>query len=168
MLLYAYNVKEIGIYVFWRTYYLYFNSFKLTKYYQCIEQWPVKNGKTDDFNFPIVNFPLICSNIPAASVYRVYISQLMRYSRVCGSYQDFLDRGLLQTRKLLNQRLRTVKLKSSTPVFSGVRVTRSLVFYVVLCISLFVLLSFFFWPLCCLSFSDLRILIIPLISSNSY
>jgi len=26
------NVKEIGIYVFSRTYYLYFNSFKLTKY----------------------------------------------------------------------------------------------------------------------------------------
>jgi hypothetical protein len=86
--------------------------------YQCIEQWPVKNGKTDDFNFPIVNFPLICSNIPAASVYRVYISQLMRYSRVCGSYQDFLDRGLLQTRKLLNQRLRTVKLKSCYSIFS--------------------------------------------------
>jgi hypothetical protein len=28
-------------------------------------------------------------------------------------------------------------------------------------------LSFFFWPLCCLSFFDLRILITPLVSSNS-
>ena len=26
-------------------------------------------GKRDDFNFPIVNFPLICSNIPAAPAY---------------------------------------------------------------------------------------------------
>ena len=30
--------------------------------------------KTDDFNFPIVNFPFICSNIPAAPAYGVYIS----------------------------------------------------------------------------------------------
>ena len=34
------------------------------------------------------------------------------------------------------------------------------------CRSLLVHLTFFFWPLCCLSF-DLRILINPLISSNS-
>ena len=27
----------------------------------------------DDFYFPIVNFPFICSNIPAASAYGVYI-----------------------------------------------------------------------------------------------
>jgi hypothetical protein len=48
-------------------------------------------AKKDDFNFLIVNFPFICSNIPA---YGVYISQMIRYSRACGSYQDFLDRGL--------------------------------------------------------------------------
>ena len=34
------------------------------------------------------------------------------------------------------------------------------------CRSLYVLLYFFFWPLCCLSF-DLRILITPLVFSNS-
>jgi hypothetical protein len=27
----------------------------------------------DDFNFPIMNFPFICSNIPAAPAYGVYI-----------------------------------------------------------------------------------------------
>ena len=58
---------------------------------------------------------------------------------------------------------------SSLPVFtSGVSVTRSLVLYVCFvdrCLSL--KLSFFFWPLCCLSFFDLRILITSLISSNS-
>jgi hypothetical protein len=59
--------------------------------------------KRDDFNFPIANFPFICSNIRAAPAYgvHVYISQLIRYSKACGSYQDFLDRGLLPTRKLL-------------------------------------------------------------------
>ena len=56
----------------------------------------------DDFNFPIVNFPFICNNITAAPAYGVYISQFIRYSRACGSYQDFLDRELLLTRKLLN------------------------------------------------------------------
>ena len=30
--------------------------------------------KRDDFNFPIVKFPFICSNIPATPVYEVYIS----------------------------------------------------------------------------------------------
>ena len=42
--------------------------------------------KRDDFNFPIVNFPFICSNIPAEPAYGVYISQKIRYSRACGSY----------------------------------------------------------------------------------
>ena len=53
---------------------------------------------------------------------------------------------------------------SSLPVFSGVSFTRSLV----LCVC-FVdrCLSFFFWPFCCLFFFDIRILIVPLVSSNS-
>ena len=61
----------------------------------------------------IVNFPFICSNIPAAPAYGIYISQMIRYSRACSSYQDFLDRGLLLTGKLLNQEFLLVKLKSS-------------------------------------------------------
>ena len=39
--------------------------------------------KRDDFNFPILNFPFICSNIPTAHVYGIYtcISQLI-YQRL--------------------------------------------------------------------------------------
>ena len=59
--------------------------------------------KREDFTFPIVKFPYICNNIPAAPVYGVYISQLIQYSRACGSYHNILDKGLLLTRKLLNQ-----------------------------------------------------------------
>ena len=40
-------------------------------------------------------------------------------------------------------------------------------FMCMFCRSLFVLLSFLFWPLCCLFFFDIRILITPLVSSNS-
>jgi hypothetical protein len=75
--------------------------------------------KRDDFNFPIVNFLFICSSIPAAPAYGVYISQLIQYSRTCGSYQKFLDRGLLLTRKLLNQGFLLTKMRSSLWKFSG-------------------------------------------------
>jgi hypothetical protein len=44
---------------------------------------------------------------------------LIRYSRACGSYQDFIDRGLLLIMKLLNQELLLVKLKSSHLKFYG-------------------------------------------------
>ena len=64
--------------------------------------------KRDDFNCPIVNFPFICSSIPVPPAYGVHISQLIRYARACGSYQEFLDR-----RKLLKQGFLLVKLKSS-------------------------------------------------------
>jgi hypothetical protein len=75
--------------------------------------------KRDDFNFPIVNFPFICSNIPAAPIYGVYISHLIRYSRGCDSYQDFLGKGLLLTRKLQSQWFLLVKLRSSLRKFYG-------------------------------------------------
>ena len=80
--------------------------------------------KRDDFNFPIVNFPFMCSNIPVVLVYGVYLSQMIRYSRACGSYQDFLDRGLLLTRKILNQGFLLVKLKSSLRKFFGIYVSQ--------------------------------------------
>jgi hypothetical protein len=51
--------------------------------------------KREDFNFPIVIFLFICSYILAAPAYEVYTSQLIRYSRACGTYQDLIDRGLL-------------------------------------------------------------------------
>ena len=75
------------------------------------------NDKTDDFNFVIVYFTFIWSNISAAPAYGVYIAQLIRYSRTCGSYKNVLDRGLLLTRTLPNQGFLLVKLKSSRPKF---------------------------------------------------
>ena len=69
--------------------------------------------KTDDLNFLIVNFPFICNNIPSPPAYGVYISLLLRHPRGCGSCQEFLNRGLLLTRKLMNQGLLLTNLKSS-------------------------------------------------------
>ena len=77
--------------------------------------------KRDDINFPILNFTFICSNIPAAPAYGVYIYiyQKILYSRACVSYQKFLDRRFLLTRKLLKQGFILVKLKSSLRKFYG-------------------------------------------------
>ena len=75
--------------------------------------------KRDSFNFPIVNFPFLSSNIPSAPAYCVYISQLIRYSRACDLYQDFLDRARLLTDKLLNQGFVNTRLKLSLQKFYG-------------------------------------------------
>ena len=71
--------------------------------------------KRDDFNFPIVNSSFTFQQ----HLEMECITQLIRYSRTCGSHQDFLDRGLLLTRKLLNQGFLLVKLKSSLRTFYG-------------------------------------------------
>ena len=46
----------------------------------------------DDFNFPIVNFPFLSSNIPSAPAYGVYVRQLIRFARTCSNYQDFMEK----------------------------------------------------------------------------
>jgi hypothetical protein len=76
--------------------------------------------KRGDFNFPIVNVSAICSNIPAAPAYGIYISKFFRHFLACGTYLDFLDIRLLITKKLLNQVFLVVRLKSSVRKFSGI------------------------------------------------
>jgi len=59
--------------------------------------------------------------MPAAPAYGAYISELIRYSRACGSYQDFLEGELQLTRKLLNEALLLIKLNSSLRTSYGGR-----------------------------------------------
>ena len=59
--------------------------------------------KRDAFGFHIVNFPLMSSNIPAAPVYGVYASQLIRYARCCSNYSDLLLRHRALVTRLLSQ-----------------------------------------------------------------
>jgi len=59
-----------------------------------------------------------------------------------------------------------LNLPEFTPVFSGVRVTRSLVLCVCFVDHCLPFCTFFFWSLCCLFLFDIRILITPLVSSN--
>jgi hypothetical protein len=53
-------------------------------------------------------------------------------------------------------------------IFRGVSVSRSSVSCAIFCRLLFVLLYYFQWPLDCLSFFDLRILITTLVPSISF
>ena len=59
--------------------------------------------KRDDFNFPIVNFPFMSSNMPESPAYGIFISQLVRYARASSLYDDFLLRSRLLTIKLLKK-----------------------------------------------------------------
>jgi hypothetical protein len=75
--------------------------------------------KRDDFDFAIVNYPFLCSNIPLSSAYGVYVSQLIQYTRACFAYEDFPKRGTLLTNKLMLQGYNDFRLKSSFCKFYG-------------------------------------------------
>ena len=49
--------------------------------------------KRDDFDFDIVNFPLLVGDVPRTTSYDVYISQLIRIARVSSNLADFSARN---------------------------------------------------------------------------
>ena len=69
--------------------------------------------KRDDFTFRIVNFPHMDSNIPANPAYVVYISQLVRYARICTSKVDFMNRLRGLSLRLRQQGFETNLLQKS-------------------------------------------------------
>ena len=75
--------------------------------------------KRDDFNFHITNFPFLKSNIPPSPAHCVFISQLIRYTRACSSYECFILRAVRLSNKLLGQGYVKERLKSSLRKFYG-------------------------------------------------
>jgi hypothetical protein len=73
----------------------------------------------DDFNFFIINFPFLYSNIPISPAYGVYISQLIRYARACSTYDQFLIRGSLLTKKWISQVFLQPRLQAAFRKFYG-------------------------------------------------
>ena len=69
--------------------------------------------KRDTFNFHIVNFPHMVSNIPTKPAYGVFISQLIRYLRVCGNYQQFKTRSTNLTSRPLKQGFDYTRLQNT-------------------------------------------------------
>ena len=66
--------------------------------------------KRDDFNFKIINFPNLDSNIPFSPAYGVYMSQLIRYARACTNFDDFLARQIYLRERLLSQGYKKIRL----------------------------------------------------------
>ena len=69
--------------------------------------------KRDHFAFRIVNFSHMDSNIPANPAYGVYISQLVRYARICTSKVDFINRLRGLSLRLRQQGFETNRLQNS-------------------------------------------------------
>ena len=105
--------------------------------------------------FPLWTFHLYVATFQQ-HLHMEYISQLFWYSRVCGSYHDFLDRGLLLTRKLLNQGFLMVIMKLSLQKFYS-RHHDLFKRYRKMCVTndcgyvLFVLITIRFFPHSCLT-----------------
>ena len=59
--------------------------------------------RRDDFGFGVVDFPFLGGGVPRSPSCGVYISQLVRFAGVCSSVDDFNNRNLFLTAKLLKQ-----------------------------------------------------------------
>ena len=73
--------------------------------------------KRDTFGFHIVNFPFMSSNIPSASAYGVYASQLIHYAHCCSNYSDFLSRHRALVTRLLSQGYKVDRLSNTFKEF---------------------------------------------------
>ena len=83
------------------------NGFVSTKIYD----------KRDDFDFDIVNFPFLDGDVPRRPSYGVYISQLIRFARVCSHVDEFNSHNKCLTAKLLKQGYRYHKLRKAFSKF---------------------------------------------------
>ena len=73
--------------------------------------------KRDDFDFDIVNFPFSDGDVPYRPSYRVYISQLIRFARVCSHVDGCDTRNKCLTAKPLKQGYRYHKLRKAFSKF---------------------------------------------------
>ena len=75
--------------------------------------------KPANFNFHIVTFLFLSSNIPSASSYGVYISQIVRYARCCTYYDDIGYHHKFQVDRVLSQGYKANRLRNSFQKFYG-------------------------------------------------
>ena len=69
--------------------------------------------KRDDYSFEIINYPDLGGNIPQGAAYGVYISQVLRYARVCSEKTDFDQRVRTLTGKLIKKGYTKERLKKT-------------------------------------------------------
>ena len=69
--------------------------------------------KRDAFGFDIVNYPDLSGNIPHRQAYGVFISQIIRYARICSNKEDLSEKINLLIKKLINRGFDTNQLKNT-------------------------------------------------------
>ena len=69
--------------------------------------------KRDDFNFKIINYPSLDGDVPASPSYGVFISQLIRFARICTEVNEFCSRSRLMSEKLLKQGFKYQRLRKT-------------------------------------------------------
>ena len=57
-------------------------------------------NKTDDYQFRVITFPFLESNILTSICYSVYLGEILRYLRICSKLKDFESRARMLTRML--------------------------------------------------------------------
>ena len=67
--------------------------------------------KRNDFNSDIANFPFLDGDVPRRPSYGVYISEVIRFARICSHVDDFNTRNKCLTAKLLKHGYRYHKLR---------------------------------------------------------
>ena len=72
--------------------------------------------KRDDLDFDIVNFPILNCDSPRRP-YGVYISQLLRFARMCSHIDDYNARNKRLTTNFLKQAYRYHKLRKACSKF---------------------------------------------------
>ena len=80
--------------------------------------------KRDHFDFPIVNFTWLShKNIPESPAYGVFVSQLIRYARLCSRYEYLMFRVCILVSKLSSQGYSSWKLQITFRNYMVVKLT---------------------------------------------
>ncbi len=66
--------------------------------------------KRDSFGFEVLRYPSIHSNIPDKTLYNLFYSQLVRFSRVCNIMEDFISACILLKGRVLSKGGKEIKL----------------------------------------------------------
>ena len=69
----------------------------------------------DDFEVDVINFPFLDGDVPRRPSYRVYISQLLRFARVCSHVEAINACNKCLTANLLKQGYRYNTLRKLFP-----------------------------------------------------
>lgn len=78
----------------------------------------ISYDKRKDFSFDIVNYPNLKGNIPKAQAYGVFISQLVRFTTINDSVNNFFKDAKNMVQKLINQGFKKHVLKNKYFIFT--------------------------------------------------